>query len=70
VTGNRNLEGPDSLDAVIRAETTARSPPVFTVADPDRILRDREYARRTAERLFDYLVEIERYRGTGRLFIP
>jgi hypothetical protein len=70
VTGNRNREGADSLEATIRANNTLTSLPVLTLASPKRILIDRAYAERVAERILDYLVDIERYRGTGRLFVP
>jgi hypothetical protein len=70
VTGNRNAESPDSLEATIRALGTADSLPVITLADRDRVLYDRDYAERAAGRLIDFMLEIDRYRGTGRLFIP
>jgi hypothetical protein len=70
ITGNRNHDGPESLEAVIRSSNTEQSLPVVTLADPDRILSDEAYRNRTVERLLDVLLELEQYRGTGRLFIP
>ena len=70
VTGNRNDDGPDSLEAVIRNENRADNLPVFTIADTDRVFRDRLYAERVAERLLDYLMRIDEVRGTGRLYVP
>ena len=70
VTANRNQLGPDSLEAVIRSQNTLESLPVLTLADPERVMSDRRYARRVAERLLEYLFEIDRYRGSGRLFLP
>jgi hypothetical protein len=70
ITGNRNNDGPDSLEAAIRDENPPESLPVITIADTDRVLRDRAYAERVAERLIDYLMRIDEVRGTGRLFVP
>ena len=70
VTGNRNQRGEDSLEATLRDCITPRSLPVVTFANPDRILRERHYAELAAERLLDYLLNIEDHRGVGRLYAP
>jgi hypothetical protein len=70
ITANRNQEGPDSLEATIRADNTAESLPVITLANPKRIMSDREYGRRVAEKLLNYLFDIDSFRGTGRLYVP
>jgi hypothetical protein len=70
LTGNRNARGSDSLERVIRAFNTPESLPVFTLADAKRILRDNSYAERAAEKFLEYLFDIEKLRGTGRIFIP
>src|SRR5438132_13654262 len=70
LTANRNKEGPDSLEATIQASNQPTSLPVFTLADPDRVQNDRAYAHLVAERLLQYLLEIDRVRGTGRLYLP
>jgi hypothetical protein len=70
VTINRNATGADSLEQVIRAENRADSLPVLTLARPERILIDRPYAERAAERLLEILFELENYLGAGRLYIP
>jgi hypothetical protein len=70
LTGNRNAEGNDSLEAAIRTLGTAASLPVFTLANPRRFMRDRDYAERTADKFLQDLFDIERYRGTGRVYIP
>lgn len=36
ITGNRNAQGPESLEAAIRDENTDSSPPVLTLADLER----------------------------------
>ena len=70
VTANRNHEGPHSLEAVIRAEGTATNLPVFTLADAERFLRSRDYALRVIEGLLEYLYDLDRIRGAGRLYLP
>jgi hypothetical protein len=70
VTANRNDEGPDSLEAAIVSLNTASSLPVFPLADPDRVLHEKAYAERVVERLLDYLLGIDKYRGVGRLYLP
>src|SRR5262245_55269647 len=70
LTGNRNEEGPDSLEATIRHENQPDSLPVFTVADTRRVLQDRPYAERTAEKILEYLMRIDEVRGVGRLYVP
>jgi hypothetical protein len=44
--------------------------PVVTIGDPQRVVRDRTYARECAMSLLDLLERLETLRGTGRLFIP
>jgi hypothetical protein len=70
VTGNRNAEGQESLEVTIRRQNRPDCLPVLTLADPDRITRDRQYAESVVERLFDVLIDVEVFRGTGRLFLP
>lgn len=70
VTGNRNKSGEDSLEATIRLENDARCLPVLTLGDPDRALSDRIYQEDVAEALMEYMLAIENYRGTGRLYLP
>jgi hypothetical protein len=70
LTCNRNDDGDDSLEAVIRRSGTPTSLPVFTIADPDRVMREREYAERVAARLIEYIYDLDNMRGTGRLYVP
>jgi hypothetical protein len=70
VTGNRKGEGADSLEATIRRLNEAGSLPVFTLTDPKRLMRSKAYADRVAERLLEYLMDIDEYRGAGRLWLP
>ncbi len=44
--------------------------PVFTIADANRVVNDRDYARRVAEKLLEYLLMIDGVRGAGRMYVP
>jgi hypothetical protein len=68
-TANRNDEGPDSLEATIRRYNQETCLPVITIADLRRFARDRGHAAEVAERALGYLLEMENYRGTGRIFV-
>ena len=70
ITGNRNADGPTSLELTIRNESTAQCLPVLTIADRGRLARDREYAESVLERLLEVLIDLEALRGAGRLFLP
>ena len=70
ITGNRNAESPDSLESTIRRANRPDSLPVVTIANPRRLLRDRDYATAAAIRLLDALMDIERSHGCGRLYVP
>jgi hypothetical protein len=70
ITSNRNALGSESLEATIRTAGTASDLPVLTISDPKRMSHDRDYALAVAERVLDYLLEIDRFRGTGRLYVP
>jgi hypothetical protein len=70
ITANRNHDGAESLDATILAESTPESLPVMTVSDPLALRNSREYGERVVEKLLEYLLGIDRIRGTGRLYLP
>ena len=70
ITANRNKVGVESLEATIRQFNSSSCLPVLTLADPDRIARDRAYAEAAVERLLDILGAIDNFRGTGRLYLP
>jgi len=69
-TDNRNSDGADSLQATILAHNSASSLPVLTPGESPRLLTDEDYLERAAIRLMEILMELDQYRGTGRLFIP
>jgi predicted nuclease of predicted toxin-antitoxin system len=69
LTANRNMKGKDSLEQVIREENTENSLPVLTIGSLDR-LSESDYRERCAERLTEIAVDVDSYKGAGRLFIP
>ena len=70
ITNNRNDDVTDSLESTIRVHNTPASLPVFTFADSNKIVNSREYATRVVERMLEYLMDVDSYRGTGRLYLP
>lgn len=70
ITSNRNQDDADSLETAIRDRGTTDSLPVLTISDPDRFHTDRNYVDKVVEALLDILLDIEVYRGTGRLYLP
>lgn len=69
-TDNRNAEREDSLGATIAANVTSDSLPVLTPGNSQQLLTDRAYAERSARRLLEILMDLDHFRGTGRLFLP
>ena len=43
---------------------------LFLLADPGRVLNDRAYAEGVAEMLLERLLDIDLYRGVGRIYLP
>jgi hypothetical protein len=68
ITNNRNDDSPDSLEATIRQHNTPNCLPVFTIGNLDNFRLNRAYAEQVLKRLFEYLLDIDSVRGTGRLF--
>ncbi len=69
LTANRNMKGEDSLEQVMREENTATSFPVLTIGDLRR-LDEFDYREQCVDRLLEIVLDIDNYKGTGRLFIP
>lgn len=67
---DRNQSGADSLESTLGDRTTPESLPVLTISDAERFRHDRAYVQQVMESLFDILLDIEVYRGTGRFFLP
>ncbi len=70
LTANRNDDGPDSLENTLRTQNTPESLPVFTLANAKRILDERQYAERVVIRMLEYIEDLGRVLGTGRLYLP
>ena len=69
LTANRNKDGEESLEQAILELNQLVSYPVVTIANPDRIA-ETDYRTRCATKLAEICIEIERYLGAGRLYIP
>jgi len=70
ITANRNMDGPDSLEATLRRQNQSDSLPVYTISNAKWFLLDDDYARRVADRHLDDLYKIKQYLGAGRLYVP
>ena len=64
------MKGKDSLEQVMREESTAGSLPVVTISNADRLLNDPEYRGRCVESLIEIALSLDSYRGIRRIFIP
>ena len=53
----------------MREENTENSFPVLTISNFDHF-SEADYRERCAERLIEIAVDIDNYKGVGRLFIP
>ena len=69
LTANRNMKGKNSLEQIIREENTANSLPVVTIGNIER-LDEFNYRERCVDKMIEIALDIENYRGVGRLFIP
>jgi hypothetical protein len=70
LTDNRNDDGPDSLEATIRTDNQPTRLPVFTIGNVRQLSESPAYADRVIDQLFEYLLEFDNIRGTGRLYLP
>ena len=57
-TDNRNLDGPDSLEATLRAEWRPGLLPVLTLGNKDRFDRDPAYVERVAWDVAEGLIDL------------
>jgi hypothetical protein len=69
LTDNRNMKGDDSLEQTLREENTPAAFPVITIGNSGR-LDEQEYRGRCATRLVEIVLDLRKYLGVGRLFIP
>jgi len=74
ITGNRNDDGPDSLQATIDDSNTSSYLPVITLGNGNRVIYSSSFADRIARDLLEYLTDLrdtpESLLGTGRLYLP
>jgi len=69
LTGNRNMDGEEALEQVIREENHAAALPVLTIGSLDRIV-ERSYREACADRLVEIGLYLDNYRGAGRIYLP
>ncbi|MBI2809151.1 MAG: ACP S-malonyltransferase [Planctomycetes bacterium] len=70
ITANRNKKSADSLEETILQYNQPDSLPVFTISNMEAFGASRTYAEKVLEHLYDYLLRIDEFRGTGRLYLP
>ena len=71
LTGNRRtVDGEDSLELTIRRLYAPNILPVLTIGDLNRVLHDRDYCERCAERLAEIVLDLVALRGVTRLYLP
>jgi hypothetical protein len=63
------MKGKDSLEQVIREENTSASLPIVTISDI-KSLDEFNYRERCVDYMIEIALNIENYKGMGRLFIP
>jgi hypothetical protein len=69
LTGNRRKRGADSLERTIHEENTLTSLPVITVSNAER-MDERSYREHCGISLVRIILDLENYRGTGRIYLP
>jgi hypothetical protein len=69
LTANRNMSGSNSLERTLREENTPASLPVLTVGNRGRII-ERHYREACCIRLVEIALDLDAFRGVGRLYIP
>ena len=69
LTGNRNSDGIDSLVATIKEENFPESLPILTVSRQND-LASSNYRAECITRLVAIAIDLDNFRGVGRLYIP
>jgi hypothetical protein len=69
-TANRNARGKDSLEWAIRTFNQPNSLPVITLGTAFRFQTEPDYRHQVADKVLEYLFEIDNHRGVGRLWVP
>lgn len=69
LTGNRSMKKGESLEQTLREENTLTSLPILTIGNVKRMV-ERSYREDCETRLLEIVLDLENYKGVGRLFIP
>ncbi|MDX2042335.1 MAG: DUF5615 family PIN-like protein [Acidobacteriota bacterium] len=69
LTDNRNMDGEDSMEDTLRRKVTADSIPVLTVGKRSRLGKV-AYRKQCADRLAEIVLDLDRYLGYSRIYIP
>ena len=69
ITNNRNSDDETALQATMLRENTPASLPVLTVFDKES-LRAADYRQRVAQSLVKIIIDLDDFRGAGRIFLP
>lgn len=70
LTGNRRTtDGDLSLELAIRRNYSPTILPVLTIGDLERIMQDRAYCESCATRLAEIVLDLEKLKGTTRLYL-
>jgi hypothetical protein len=69
LTHNRNSDDETSLQATILRENTPDSLPLLTVSNKDDLALT-DYRQRAIHKLVEYAVDLDRYLGVDRMYIP
>lgn len=71
VTSDKTMgDGEESLESVIRRFCRPDSPPVLTISNQVRVLKEADYQGRCANGVIECVIDIDLYRGVGRKFLP
>lgn len=69
LTHNRNSDDETSLQATIQRENTPQSLPVLTISNKDDLALS-DYRQRAIHKLVEYAVDLDKYLGSGRMYVP
>lgn len=70
ITADRSAnDAEESFEYIIRQSGNDTSLPFVTIADPNHVAKDRDYATRCAFKLLDYLDRMDELAGTGRIYL-
>ncbi|MGH9845302.1 MAG: DUF5615 family PIN-like protein [Blastocatellia bacterium] len=68
ITQNRNSDDDTSLQVTLDRENTLESLPVITIPDAEK-LKAADHRQQAALRLVEIILDLDNYKGVGRVFI-